>query len=178
MLNTLISTVILLFAMNTTLHEFSLKNINGTSTDFSDYKGKVVLIVNVASFCGYTKQYASLEKLYGTYKDKGLVVIGIPSNDFGEQEPGTDEEISQFCSTKYAVTFPMFSKMVLKGDEKSPLYAWLTSGDGDDSRAGEVGWNFEKFLVGKDGRLVKRFSTKMDPLAAEITTAIEAALTN
>ncbi len=178
MLNSLISTVLLLFAMNTTLHEFSLKNISGKTIDLSEYKGKVVLVVNVASYCGYTKQYVSLERLYNTFKDKGLVVIGIPSNDFGEQEPGTDEEIMQFCSTTYNVTFPMYSKVVVKGDDKAPLYKWLTSGDGDATRAGEVGWNFEKFLVGKDGRLVQRFATRMDPMAAEITTAVEAALTN
>lgn len=178
MLNTLLSTIILLLTMNTTLHEFSLKDIDGTPTDLSAYKGKVVLIVNVASFCGYTKQYTSLEKLYRTYKDKGLVILGIPSNDFGEQEPGTEEEIKSFCSTKYDVTFPMFSKIVVKGDAKAPLYAWLTSGDGDASLAGEVGWNFEKFLVGKDGKLIGRFSTKTDPMADDVVRAIETALTH
>lgn len=176
MLNTLLSTIILLLTMNTTLHEFSLTDINGSTSDLSVYKGKVVLIVNVASFCGYTKQYASLEKLYRTFTDKGLVVLGIPSNDFGAQEPGTEEEIKSFCSTKYDVTFPMFSKIVVKGDEKAPLYTWLTSGGGQAALAGEVGWNFEKFLVGKDGKLIGRFATKMDPMSPELVSAIESAL--
>ncbi len=178
MLNTLLSTIILLLTMNTTLHEFSLKDIDGTPTDLSAYKGNVVLIVNVASFCGYTKQYTSLEKLYRTYSDKGLVILGIPSNDFGEQEPGTEEEIKSFCSTKYDVTFPMFSKIVVKGDEKAPLYQWLTSGDGDASLVGEVSWNFERFLVGKDGKLIGRFATKMEPMAPELISAIESALSH
>ena len=166
----------LLTSMATTLHDFSVRSIDGTTVDLSSYKGKVVLIVNVASFCGHTKQYLPLEKLYRSYKDKGLVILGFPANDFGAQEPGTDEEIKTFCTTKYDVTFPMFSKVVVKGSSKAPLFEFLTSGGGNPSLAGEIDWNFEKFLVGKDGALVARFGSRVDPSSSDVISAIESAL--
>jgi glutathione peroxidase len=150
-----------------------VKAIDGKPVDLATYKGKVVLIVNVASRCGYTGQYAGLQKLYDTYKDKGLVVLGFPANEFGGQEPGTDPEIAQFCSTKYGVTFPMFSKIVVKGDGKAALYKTLTE---SATPAGEVSWNFEKFLVGRDGTIVGRYKSGVAPDDAKLTQAIEAAL--
>ena len=175
-MNTFILTLTLLTIMNTSLHDFSVRSIDGTTVDLSGYKGKVVLVVNVASFCGHTKQYAPLEKLYRTYKDKGLVILGFPANDFGAQEPGTDEEIKTFCTSKYDVTFPMFSKVVVKGSAKAPLFEYLTSGGGNPSLAGEIDWNFEKFLLGKDGSLVARFGSRVDPSSNEVISAIESAL--
>lgn len=160
----------------TSLNDFTISTIDGKQRNLAEYSGKVVLVVNVASFCGYTKQYATLEQLHQRYKDQGLVILGVPANDFGAQEPGTNEEIASFCSTKYNVTFPMFAKMVVKGSEKSPLYAWLTSGGGNTQLAGEVGWNFEKFLIGKNGVIVARFKSNVEPLSSELTSAIEAAL--
>jgi glutathione peroxidase len=175
-MNTFILTLTLLTIMTTSLHDFSVRSIDGTTVDLSGYKGKVVLVVNVASFCGHTKQYAPLEKLYRTYKDKGLVILGFPANDFGAQEPGTDEEIKTFCTSKYDVTFPMFSKVVVKGSAKAPLFEYLTSGGGNPSLAGEIDWNFEKFLLGKDGSLVARFGSRVDPSSNEVISAIESAL--
>jgi glutathione peroxidase len=175
-MNTFILTLTLLTIMTTSLHDFSVRSIDGTTVDLSGYKGKVVLVVNVASFCGHTKQYAPLEKLYRTYKDKGLVILGFPANDFGAQEPGTDEEIKTFCTSKYDVTFPMFSKVVVKGSAKAPLFEFLTSGGGNPSLAGEIDWNFEKFLLGKDGSLVARFGSRVDPSSNEVISAIESAL--
>jgi glutathione peroxidase len=175
-MNTFILTLTLLTIMTTSLHDFSVRSIDGTTVDLSGYKGKVVLFVNVASFCGHTKQYAPLEKLYRTYKDKGLVILGFPANDFGAQEPGTDEEIKTFCTSKYDVTFPMFSKVVVKGSAKAPLFEFLTSGGGNPSLAGEIDWNFEKFLLGKDGSLVARFGSRVDPSSNEVISAIESAL--
>lgn len=175
-MKTLFLSLICMITMSNSLHDFSVRAIDGTSVGLSAYKGKVVLIVNVASFCGYTKQYAPLENLYRKYKDKGLVILGFPANDFGAQEPGTNEEIKTFCSTKYDVTFPMFEKVVVKGSDKAPLFQFLTSGGGSEALAGEIDWNFEKFLVGKDGAVVGRFKSRVDPLSSEILSAIEAAL--
>jgi glutathione peroxidase len=172
----LLSSLLLAAIMTTNLGDHTMKTIDGADQPLSAYAGKVVLIVNVASFCGYTKQYAPLEKLYRTYKDRGLVILGFPANDFGAQEPGTEEEIKEFCSTKFDVTFPMFAKITVKGPDKHPLYAWLTSGGGNASLAGEVAWNFEKFLIGKDGAIVGRFTSKVDPMSAELVSAVEAAL--
>lgn len=151
----------------------TMKTIDGKDVDLGSYQGKVVLIVNVASRCGATPQYAGLQDLYEKYKDKGFVVLGFPANDFGAQEPGSDEQIKEFCSTKYAVTFPMFSKISVKGPEKAALYKVLTE-TADPS--GEVGWNFEKFLIGKDGKIAGRFKTRVSPDDAELVSAIEAAL--
>jgi glutathione peroxidase len=150
-----------------------VKKIDGTEVDLASYKGKVVLVVNVASRCGYTGQYAGLQKLYDSYKDKGLVVLGFPANEFGAQEPGTDAEIATFCSSKYGVTFDMFSKIVVKGAGKAPLYqALIESAD----PKGEVGWNFEKFLIGRDGKVVGRYKSGVAPDDATLKAAIEAAL--
>jgi glutathione peroxidase len=152
------------------IYDFSPKSIDGKTVPLTGYKGKVVLVVNVASKCGYTPQYAGLEALYQKYKDRGLVIAGFPANNFGLQEPGTDEEIKTFCSTKYNVTFPMFSKVSVKGDDKAPLYQYLTA------NAGEIKWNFTKFLVGKDGKVIKRFDSAVKPDSEELTSAIDAAL--
>ncbi len=151
----------------------TVKKIDGKDADLSAYKGKVVLIVNVASRCGYTGQYAGLEKLYTTYKDKGLVVLGFPANEFGGQEPGTDAEIATFCSSKYGVTFDMFSKIVVKGANKAPLYKALTEGA---TPSGDVGWNFEKFLIGRDGKIVGRYKSGVAPDDAKLKGVIEAEL--
>jgi glutathione peroxidase len=150
-----------------------VKKIDGSAVDLSKYKGKVVLIVNVASRCGYTPQYAGLQKLYDTYKDKGLVVLGFPANEFGAQEPGSDAEIASFCSSKYGVTFDMFSKIVVKGPNKAPLYQALTEGA---TPPGEVSWNFEKFLIGRDGKIVGRYKSAVAPDDGKLTGAIEAEL--
>jgi len=150
-----------------------VKKIDGSKADLGEYHGKVVLVVNVASRCGYTGQYAGLQSLYDAYKDKGFVVLGFPANDFGAQEPGTDADIKEFCSTKYGVTFPMFSKITVKGAGKSPLYKALT--EMADPK-GEVSWNFEKFLVGKDGAIIGRFKSGVSPDDAKLVQAIETAL--
>jgi len=150
-----------------------MKLIDGSACDLSQYKGKVVLIVNVASRCGYTGQYAGLQKLYDAYKDKGLVVLGFPANEFGAQEPGSDAEIAQFCSTKYGVTFPMFSKIVVKGSGIAPLYKALTE---TANPAGDVKWNFEKFLIGRDGAIIGRYKSGVGPDDATLKAAIEAEL--
>jgi glutathione peroxidase len=150
-----------------------VKKIDGTEVDLASYKGKVVLIVNVASRCGLTPQYTGLQKLYDTYKDKGLVVLGFPANEFGAQEPGTDTEIATFCSSKYGVTFDMFSKIVVKGPGITPLYKTLTE---NSDPKGDIGWNFEKFLIGRDGKIVGRYSPRTTPDDATLKTAIEAAL--
>jgi len=150
-----------------------MKGIDGKAVDLGSFKGKVVLVVNVASRCGYTGQYAGLQKLYETHKDKGLVVLGFPANDFGAQEPGSDAQIADFCSSTYGVTFPMFAKITVKGPDKAPLYKALT--EAADPQ-GEVGWNFEKFLIGKDGAVVGRFKSGVAPDDAKLVKAIEAAL--
>ncbi len=150
-----------------------MKAIDGKPVDLASYQGKVVLVVNVASRCGYTGQYAGLQKLYDTYKDKGFVILGFPANDFGSQEPGTDAEIATFCSSKYGVTFPMFSKVTVKGPNKPPLYAAILAAAQPTS---DIAWNFEKFLIGKDGAVVGRYKSGVRPDAAELTQAIEAAL--
>ncbi|HEY2783671.1 MAG TPA: glutathione peroxidase, partial [Fimbriiglobus sp.] len=148
----------------------------GKEVDLSKYKGKVVLLVNVASKCGYTPQYEGLQSLYEAHAKAGLVVIGVPANDFGKQEPGTDEEIVKFCSSKYKVTFPMMSKVVVKGEGKCPLYKFLTEKDTDPKFAGEIQWNFEKFLISRDGTVVGRFKSSVDPKSEELTKAVKAEL--
>jgi glutathione peroxidase len=153
------------------VHEFTLPSIDGAPAPLAAYKGKVVLIVNVASKCGYTPQYTGLEKLYETYKDRGFVILGFPANNFGAQEPGTNEEIKTFCSRNYNVTFPMYSKISVKGDDKAPLYQYLTSTDG-----GEIKWNFTKFLVDGNGKVIQRFESKVTPDSPELVGAVEKAL--
>ena len=156
------------------LYDIPLKDIDGKGTSLKAYKGKVVLVVNVASKCGLTPQYTGIEELYRKYKAKGLVVAGFPCNDFAGQEPGTAAEIKQFCSSKYDVSFPLFEKLHVKGAEQHPLYAALTGPSG--AFPGDVKWNFGKFLVGRDGKVLKRFEPPVKPDAPEVVTAVEAAL--
>ncbi len=155
---------------------FKMKTLSGSDVDLSTYKGKVVMFVNVASKCGLTPQYKQLEQLHEKYAKDGLVIIGVPANEFGHQEPGTDVEISEFCTTKYGVKFPMLSKVVVKGDGIAPLYQFLTSKETDPQHAGEIQWNFTKFLISKDGKIVSRFEPRVKPDAPEVTKAIEAEL--
>lgn len=156
------------------LTSIPLKDIDGKDTSLKAYHGKVLLIVNVASECGYTPQYSGLQALQDKYKDNGFTVLGFPCNDFGGQEPGSAEQIKAFCSASYKVTFPMFEKVRILGDDKHPLYQALT---GPKSPApGDVEWNFTKFLIGKDGAIVKRFDSSVEPESAELTSAIESAL--
>jgi glutathione peroxidase len=157
--------------------DLKMKDIDGKDMDLAKYKGKVVLIVNVASFCGNTPQYKGLEDLYTKYEKDGLVILGVPANDFGKQEPGTELEIKKFCTDKYKVTFPMTSKAVVKGPDKIELYKILTSATPDKSgKVKEVSWNFEKFLVGRDGKVASRFAPKTEPDSEEVTKAIKTEL--
>ncbi len=153
--------------------DFVTKTIDGADKSLCDYSGNVVVIVNVASKCGYTPQYKGLEELNAKYRERGLRVLGFPSNDFGGQEPGTEAEIKEFCTSKFGVTFDMFSKVTVKGEGKTPLYAFLTAGGGDPSLAGDVKWNFQKYVIDRNGKLVGVFSTKVDPMSPEFTAAIE-----
>jgi glutathione peroxidase len=155
----------------TTAHDFTVKTIRGDEKKLADYKGQVLLVVNVASECGLTPQYTGLEALNKKYRERGLRVLGFPANEFGAQEPGTNDQIAAFCSTKYSVTFDMFSKIVVKGGGIHPLFQWLTSETG-----GDIKWNFGKFLVGKNGEILARFEPKTEPSSPEITQAIEKAL--
>jgi len=159
-----------------TIHDFTLNSIDGQPTPLAQFKGKVVLIVNVASRCGFTPQYAGLEALYNKYKDRGFVVLGFPANNFLWQEPGTNEAIKAFCSTKYHVTFPMFAKVSVKGADKTPLYQFLTDKKASPSTGGAIGWNFTKFLADRNGKVIARFASKVTPESAELITALEAAL--
>lgn len=155
------------------IYDFNMTDIDGKEVGLGTYTGKVLLIVNVASKCGFTPQYEGLQKLYETYKDKGFVILGFPANEFGGQEPGTDEEIKQFCTERYHVTFPMFSKIVVKGKAQHPLYAFLTGKETDPEFAGDIGWNFNKFLIGKDGRIVARFGSPDKPDSEKLVKAVE-----
>jgi glutathione peroxidase len=156
-----------------TLFDFNMKTINGKDKALSDYRGKTILIVNVASKCGFTPQYKGLEELYQTFKSKGLVILGFPANEFGSQEPGTDSEITQFCEVNFGVSFPMFSKIVVKGEGIDPLYQFLTSPESNKDAPGAVKWNFQKYLINKDGYIVKTFSPKTEPLDADLINEIE-----
>jgi glutathione peroxidase len=157
--------------------DFKMKDIDGKEVDLAKkYQGKVVLLVNVASKCGYTPQYEGLEKLHEKLAPKGLCIVGVPANNFGGQEPGTESEIKQFCSTKYGVKFDMLSKVSVKGDDMCPLYKFLTSKETNPQHGGEVKWNFEKFLISKDGKVVGHYSSKVKPDDAEMNKAIEAEL--
>lgn len=164
-----------LFMKDTLVHDFKVENIDGNEINLADYKGKVLLIVNTASKCGFTPQYDDLQTLYTKYEDQGLVVIGFPANNFGGQEPGTDEEIKTFCLTKYDVSFPMMSKVSVKGDDIHPLFKELTTAK-TASFDGDINWNFEKFLIDKEGNLVERYRSRTKPLSDDITAAIEAEL--
>jgi glutathione peroxidase-family protein len=154
------------------VYDFTMETIDGKPLALSSYKGQVLLIINTASKCGFTKQYAGIQQLYEKYKDRGLVVLGFPANNFGGQEPGTNEEIQQFCTTRFNVTFPMFGKISVKGGNTHPLYGWLTS----HPNGKPVAWNFNKFLIGRDGNLIAHFGSRTAPEAAELISAIEAAL--
>ena len=156
--------------------DFKVKTIDGQEKNLADYKGQVVLIVNVASKCGLTPQYTALQSLHEKYKDKGLVVIGFPANNFRGQEPGTDEQIKEFCTTKYNVTFPMMSKVSVAGDDKHPLYKFLTEGKAGEDFAGDVEWNFAKFLVDRNGNVMARFGSATKPDSPQLTEAVEKAL--
>lgn len=156
------------------IYQLSVKNIDGKEVNLSEYQGKVLLIVNVASKCGYTPQYAGLQSLYEKYKAEGFEILGFPCNDFGGQEPGTNEEIAEFCSLNYGVDFPMFDKIKVLGEDKAPLYAFLTSNE--KTGTGDIGWNFEKFLIAKDGTILGRYKSGVKPESKELTHAIEEAL--
>jgi glutathione peroxidase len=156
--------------------DFKLSDIDGKEYDLTKLKGKVVLIVNVASECGYTPQYEGLQELYAKHEKDGLVVIGVPSNEFGKQEPGTNEEIKKFCTTQYKVTFPMMSKVIVNGKEQVPLYKFLASKDTNPNFSGDIKWNFEKFLIGRDGQVVGRFKSAVAPNSDELTKAIKTEL--
>ena len=156
------------------LYDIKVKDIDGKDTSLAAYKGKVLLVVNVASKCGLTPQYKALEAVFEKYKGKGFEVLGFPCNQFAGQEPGTNDEIKQFCSSKYSVTFPLFDKLEVNGPNRHPLYVALA---GQDSPyPGDIKWNFGKFLIGRDGKIIKRFEPKTTPDSAEVTQAIEAAL--
>jgi glutathione peroxidase len=156
--------------------DFTLNSIDGKPAPLAAYRGKVIVIVNVASQCGYTPQYAGLEKVYEKYKDRGFVILGFPANNFGEQEPGTNEEIKTFCKSKYQVTFPMYAKVSVAGGDATPLYQFLTDKKSNPATGGEIQWNFTKFLVDRNGKVIARFEPAIEPESADVTGAIEKAL--
>jgi len=178
-MKTLMLALILLAATTfaaSSVHDFTLDAINGTPTPLSNFKGKVMLVVNVASQCGYTYQYETLQALYAKYKDQGLVLTGFPANNFGAQEPGSNEEIGAFCKSKFGVTFPMFSKISVKGSDQAPLYRFLTDKAANPKTGGEIQWNFTKFLVDRNGKVIARFESAVEPNSKEVISAVEAAL--
>src|SRR3954465_1124024 len=158
------------------IHDIQIKTLQGEPGSLSDYKGKAVLVVNVASKCGLTPQYEGLERIHEQFADRGFTVLGVPCNQFGEQEPGSPDEIATFCSTTYGVTFPMYEKIEVNGDGRDPLYAELTAVPDAEGAAGDIQWNFEKFLVSPEGEVVARFRPMVDPEAPEVVEAIEALL--
>jgi glutathione peroxidase len=158
------------------VYEFTMNSIEGQPMPLAKFEGKVMLIVNVASKCGFTPQYEGLEAVYEKYKSQGFVIVGVPANNFMAQEPGTNEEIKTFCSTKYKVTFPLYSKVSVKGEDKAPLYQFLTDTGANPKTGGEIKWNFTKFLVDRNGKVIARFEPAVKPESPEVTTAIEKAL--
>ncbi len=158
------------------VYDYTLKTIDGQPMPLSSLKGKVVMLVNVASRCGYTPQYTGLESLYEKHKDQGFVIVGIPANNFGSQEPGTNAEIKTFCKSKYDVKFPMASKVSVAGSDQDPLYAYLTDKAKNPASGGEIKWNFTKFLVGRDGRIIERFESAVAPGDPALNAAVEEAL--
>lgn len=156
------------------IHEFKMKNIEGKEVELSEYKGKVLLVVNVASKCGATPQYEQLQALQDKYKEKGLVVVGVPCNQFGGQEPGSEAAIKTFCETRFGVTFPMFEKVEVNGPGRDPLYAFLTQQPTQPDGPGDIGWNFAKFLIDRQGQVAHRFAPPTAPASEEIVTALEA----
>ncbi len=155
------------------VYDFTVRTIDGTEQSLENYRGKTLLIVNTASKCGFTPQYTSLERLYETYHDRGFEVLAFPANNFGAQEPGTNEQIQKFCTTTYSTSFPLFAKINVRGSKMAPLYTWLTQ---DSGFPGAISWNFTKFLVGPDGRVVARFGPRTDPMDRQVTTTLEATL--
>jgi len=164
----LISITTLTLAAQSDIYQFTIKDISGKDVALEQFKGKKVLIVNTASKCGFTPQYAQLQELYSRYKDKGLVVIGFPANNFAKQEPGSNEQIREFCTENYGVSFPMMSKISVKGDDIHPLYQWLTLKDKNGKEDSKVKWNFQKYLIDEKGQLVAHFSPKTKPLDPKI----------
>jgi len=161
-----------IFAAASGFYTFTLNAIDGRPAPLADYKGKVILVVNVASQCGYTPQYSALESIYEKYKDQGFVILGFPANNFGQQEPGTNEEIKTFCTRKYSVTFPIYAKISVKGSDEAPLYAYLTK-DTEPGIRGDIKWNFTKFLIDRNGNVVQRFEPAVTPHSKEVVAAIE-----
>ncbi len=159
----LISAALVPAAFGASVYDYTMKNIDGKPVALSSFKGKLLLVVNVASKCGFTPQYTGLEALYEKYKGQGFVIAGFPANNFLSQEPGTDEEIKTFCSTKYNVSFPMFSKISVKGDDQAALYKYLTDKGANPETGGDIKWNFTKFLVDRNGRIIKRFEPQVTP---------------
>ncbi|MFL6351305.1 MAG: glutathione peroxidase [Bryobacteraceae bacterium] len=170
------------FAAGTQIHsaasiyDYKLTTIDMEALSLSQFQGKVVMLVNVASRCGYTPQYAGLEALYRKYKDQGFVIIGVPANNFGQQEPGTNSEIKTFCKRKYDVTFPMMAKVSVAGNDIAPLYTYLTDKSTNPETGGEIKWNFTKFLIGKDGKILARFEPNVTPDDPALVAAVESAL--
>jgi glutathione peroxidase len=162
----------------TGLYDHKLTSIDGQSVELAQYKGKVLLIVNVASECGMTPQYAGLQAMHARYKDQGLAILGVPCNQFGGQEPGSDKEIKAFCTSNYRVEFDMFSKTKIQGEDADPLYKWLTAAESKSVKPGPVGWNFEKFLVSRQGTVIARFDSGVEPDSPEMIEAIAKALAN
>ncbi len=158
------------------VYDYELNSITYDKVRLSDFKGKVLMIVNVASSCGYTPQYAQLEALYRKHKEQGFVIVGIPSNDFGQGEPGTDREILKFCRRSYDVTFPMMSKVTITGNNPLPLYDYLTDRNKNPKTGGAIQWNFTKFLVGRDGKILARFEPRIPPDNPDLVSAVESAL--
>lgn len=156
-----------------TIYSFTMKTVDGKNKPLSDYKGRVLLLVNTASLCGLTPQYDGLEALYSRYKDKGLSILAFPANEFGAQEPGPDAQIKEFCRTRFSISFDLFSKIVVKGPGQHPLYEYLTRHSGHD---GDITWNFEKFLVSRDGRVAERFDPETPPQSAQLAQKLEALL--
>lgn len=165
-----------LLAADKTVYDFTLNSIDGQPAPLAAYKGKVVLLVNVASKCGFTPQYTALESTYEKYKDQGFVIVGVPANNFGAQEPGTNQEIKTFCSSKYHVTFPMLAKVSVKGEDLTPLYQFLTDKAANPQTGGEIQWNFTKFLIGPEGHVITRFEPEITPDSPQVISAIEKAL--
>ena len=157
------------------IYEFKLEDIDGNEMSLEQYKGKAILIVNVASKCGYTPQYEGLQAVYEKHKDDGLVIVGFPANNFNGQEPGTEEDIKQFCTLNYGVTFPMTSKVSVLGEDQAPLFSYLTAQPNKDFE-GDIKWNFEKFLIDREGNLVRRFRSAVKPESEELTNAIKEVL--
>ena len=164
---------LIMAAKATSIFDFTMDDIDGKPVNLDQYRGKVLLVVNTASFCGNTPQYSDLENMYETYQEKGFEILAFPANNFGQQEPGTNQEIKNFCFTKYSLTFPLFSKISVKGEDKHPLYRYLTE---QSPFPGEVEWNFQKYLIDRSGKVVARYHHRTKPLSDEIVRGVETAL--